>query len=128
MRSPWKAGNISRRCSMCASPSSRITEVEPTTGSSTRAPRPGASTSGGAVKIFFTSSGRVSITNGGEAGSLIVKRGPYRSRQCSINARGRVQYPTAWISGGYLGPGGSFAGAATTNSLPNLLRSEPASV
>ncbi len=66
------------------------------------APRPGASTSGGAVKIFFTSSGRVSITNGGEAGSLIVKSGPYRSRQCSINAKGRVQYPTAWISDGYL--------------------------
>ncbi len=76
MRSPWKAGSISLRCSMCAASSSRITELVPTTGSSTRAPSPGRRTSGGAVKTSFTSAGSVSITNGGAPGSLIVKRLP----------------------------------------------------
>ena len=53
--SPWKAGSISLRCSRWASPSSRITEFWPTTGSSMRAPSPGCRTSGGAVKTCFTS-------------------------------------------------------------------------
>ena len=39
--SPWKAGSISLRCSMCASPSSRSTELVPTIGSSIRAPAAG---------------------------------------------------------------------------------------
>ena len=67
---------------MCAPSSSRITELLPTTGSSTRrAPSPGRRTSGGAVKTCFTSSGSVIITNGGVNGNRIVNRFPYRARQ-----------------------------------------------
>ena len=77
IRSPWNAGSISLRCSMCASPSSRITEFAPTIGSQRRArPRPGWRTSGGAVKICLISSGSVSITNGGANGQRRVKRLP----------------------------------------------------
>ena len=76
MRSPWKAGSISLRCSMWGSSSSRITECRPTSGSRTFAPVPGCSTSGGAVKTSFTSSGSVMITNGGVNGNRIVKRLP----------------------------------------------------
>ena len=53
--SPWKAGSISLRCSRWAPSSSRITEFAPTTGSRMRAPSPGCSTSGGAVKTSLTS-------------------------------------------------------------------------
>ena len=74
--SPWNAGSISLRCSMWASPSSRITELLPTTGSSTRAPLPGCSTSAGAVNTCLISAGSVIITNGGAIGSRIVKRLP----------------------------------------------------
>ena len=41
-----------------------------------RAPSPGCSTSGGAVKISLISSGSEIITNGGVASSRIVKRLP----------------------------------------------------
>ena len=76
IRSPWNAGSISLRCSMWESPSSRMTELRPTIGSSVRAPSPGWRTSGGAVKISLTSSGSVSITNGGVEGRRRVKRLP----------------------------------------------------
>ncbi len=76
MLSPWKAGSISLRCSMCAPSSSRMTELAPTTGSRMRAPSPGWRTSGGAVKTSFTWAGSARITKGGAAGSRSVKRLP----------------------------------------------------
>ncbi len=76
MRSPWKAGSISLRCERWALSSSRITELAPTTGSSTFAPSPGCSTSGGAVKTSLTSAGSERWTNGGVWRTRRVKRLP----------------------------------------------------
>ena len=76
MRSPWNAGSISLRCSMWTPPSSRITELSPTIGCSTRAPSPGRRTSGGAVNTCLICSGSVIITNDGASGNLNVKRLP----------------------------------------------------
>ena len=61
---------------MCADSSSRMTELLPTTGSSTRAPSPGWSTSGEAVKTCLISAGSEIITNGGASGRRIVNRLP----------------------------------------------------
>ena len=74
--SPWKAGSISLRWLRWARSSSRITEFDPTTGSSSLAPSPGCSTSGGAVKISRRCSGSEWCTNGGAWRSRIVKRFP----------------------------------------------------
>ena len=61
---------------MCAFSSSRITELLPTVGSSTRAPSPGWIASGEAMNSSRISSGSDRITNGGWNGSLTVNRLP----------------------------------------------------
>ena len=76
MRAPWKAGSISLRCERWAPSSSRITEFAPTIGSRMRAPWPGCSTSGGAVKTSLTSAGSLRWTIGGIWASRSVKRLP----------------------------------------------------
>ena len=70
---PWNAGSISLRWLMWASSSSSSTEFLPTIGSRMRAPWPGCSTSGGAVKTCLRSSGSDRITKYGDSGKRVVK-------------------------------------------------------
>ena len=67
---------MSLRCERWAPSSNRISEFWPTTGSRIRAPSPGCSTSGGAVKTCFTSSGSDRWTKGGVETIRRVKRLP----------------------------------------------------
>jgi hypothetical protein len=83
--------------------------LAPTIGSSSRAPSPGCSTSGGAVNTSRRSSGSDSTTNGGWPRSRIVNRDPYRARSRSTYTVGRLHQPIVCTSVGALGPGGSVA-------------------
>ncbi len=111
--SPWKAGSISLRWLRCSPWSRRITEFLPTSGSRMRAPSPGCSTAGSAVKTSFTCAGSAIITKGGVARRRIVKRLPYSARHRSRNETGRAHQAIVCSALGWRGPGGSVARAGT---------------